>query len=66
MSDIGERHDLVVIHEEDRALGTADEFHDLVLAKIAVEPALGIQAMCFIDDKRVEHIGFCVMEAARA
>src|SRR5690606_25014539 len=53
-ADICQGNDLVVICEEDRAVGASDQFRDLVLAQVAVEPRLEVEPVGFIDDEGVE------------
>src|SRR5690606_12097386 len=53
-ADICQGNDLVVIREKDRAIGASDQFRDLVLAQVAVEPRLEVEPVSFIDDEGVE------------
>ena len=65
-ADVAEGDALVFVDEEDDALGGFDQFLDLVLAEVAVEPALLVQAVGFVDDQHVEGVGLGLDETAGA
>ncbi|MOA25175.1 hypothetical protein D3C78_1458850 [compost metagenome] len=59
---VTERDALVLIDEENRALGRYDQLLDLVLAQVGVQPALLVEAMGLIDSEHVEDIGLGIDE----
>src|SRR5690606_24575863 len=61
---VTERDALVLVDEEDRALGGADQLLDLVLAEVGIQAALLVEAMRLIDDEHVEDIGLGIDEGS--
>src|SRR5690606_5529518 len=55
-ADICQGNDLVVVDEEDRAMGASDQLSDLVLAQVAVESRLQVEPVGLVDDQGAEGV----------
>ena len=64
-ADVAPGHTLVLVQEEHAALGGADHLQDLMLALVAVEAGLDVEAMGLVHDERVEQVRLAVHERAR-
>jgi hypothetical protein len=57
LSDVLQRDTLVFVDEEHGAARSTHQFFDLVVAQVAVQATLRIEAMRFVDDEDIEGIG---------
>src|SRR5664280_745728 len=66
MADVTQGDALIVIDEEDRATSGDDQFLDLVLTQVAVQPRLLVEAVRLIDDQHTKGVWLSARERARA
>ncbi|MNL17358.1 hypothetical protein D3C87_1384490 [compost metagenome] len=65
-ADVAQRDPLVLVDEEHRALGGGNQLFDLVLAQVAVQAALLVQAVRLVHDQHVELVCGCFDETTGA